>query len=287
MTARAFFLTNDGRVRAPWRILLFLAATVLCAFVVGSTLGPAIEWLLLGAGVRGATDTVVTVLALLAAHALMLRFVDRRPWDSVWLGGRAARPVAWGAGFAMGLAAIGIPVALLVAAGWMGWSPTPRGSWVGAALRTSIFLLPAALLEELFMRGYVMAAVREALGTWAAVLGTALVFALLHLRNPGASASSMVLVALAGVWLGVVVVSMRSLYAAWMAHFAWNWTMAVLFHTAVSGLWMETPDYRYVDAGPDWATGGQWGPEGGVPAGLGMVGGLTYLIARRKRREES
>ena len=62
----------------------------------------------------------------------------------------------------------------------------------------------------------------------------------------------------------------KSLYAAWMAHFAWNWTMAVVFHTAVSGYPMEAPGYRYVDAGPDWATGGDWGPEGGIPAALGM-----------------
>ena len=53
-------------------------------------------------------------------------------------------------------------------------------------------------------------------------------------------------------------------YAAWAAHFAWNWTMAVVFHVAVSGLPLESPGYRYVDAGPDWATGGSWGPEGGA-----------------------
>jgi hypothetical protein len=72
-----------------------------------------------------------------------------------------------------------------------------------------------------------------------------------------------------------------------MAHFAWNWTMAVLFHTAVSGLPLESPDYRYVDAGPDWATGGTWGPEGGAAGGLGMLGGLAYLYARRNSRRRN
>jgi hypothetical protein len=70
-----------------------------------------------------------------------------------------------------------------------------------------------------------------------------------------------------------------------MTHFAWNWTMAVVFHTAVSGYPLESPGYRYVDAGPDWATGGAWGPEGGIPAGIGMGGGAAaaYAIARRRR----
>jgi hypothetical protein len=72
-----------------------------------------------------------------------------------------------------------------------------------------------------------------------------------------------------------------------MAHFAWNWTMAVLFHAAVSGLPFESPGYRYVDAGPDWATGGEWGPEGGVPAAFAMIGGAWVLLRRRSRRTKS
>ena len=112
---------------------------------------------------------------------------------------------------------------------------------------------------------------------------TSVGFGLLHLANNGATVESLALVTLAGFFLAAVLYATRSLYAAWMAHFAWNWTMAVLFHSAVSGYPLESPRYRYVDAGPDWATGGDWGPEGGIPAGLGMIGGMTYLFARRPR----
>jgi hypothetical protein len=58
-------------------------------------------------------------------------------------------------------------------------------------------------------------------------------------------------------------------------------------HSDVSGIPFATPDYRVVDAGPDWATGGAWGPEGGVPAALGLVSATIYLYLRRRRREES
>jgi uncharacterized protein len=92
-------------------------------------------------------------------------------------------------------------------------------------------------------------------------------------------------VTLAGFFLAAVLYVTRSLYAAWTAHLAWNWTMAVIFHAAVSGYPMEAPGYRYVDAGPDWATGGPWGPEGGLPAGLGMCAGIAYLLIRRRRSE--
>jgi len=84
-----------------------------------------------------------------------------------------------------------------------------------------------------------------------------------------------------------VLLATRSLYAAFAAHLAWNWTLVGLMHASVSGIPFTTPDYRVVDAGPDWATGGVWGPEGGVPAALGLVAATIYLYLRRERREES
>lgn len=287
MSVRSLLLTDDGVLRAPWRIIGFIAAAGLCGFVAASVFGRGIEWVLVRAGVRGATGFCVLALALIGAHVVMVRFVDRRPWSFVLLGRESARPMAWLGGFALGALAIGVPTALLAAVRWLDHRPAAPGSWIAAAARVSVFLLPAALWEELLLRGYVLSVLRESVGAWSAVLATSLVFGLLHLTNPGANVESTVLVTLAGIFLAVVVLATRSVYAGWMAHFAWNWTMAVVFHTAVSGLPVETPNYRYVDAGPDWATGGPWGPEGGAPAGLGMLGGLTYLIARQRRREET
>lgn len=287
MSARSLFLNDAGGLRAPWRIIGFIAAAGLCGFVAAALFGRPIESVLVRLGVRGATNAYLTVLALLGAHAIMLSWVDRRPWSFVWLGSEAARPAAWLGGFALGALAIAAPIVALAAVHWLRREPATAGSWAGAALRVSALLLPAALLEELLVRGYILAVLRQAAGAWPAVLATSLAFGVMHLANPGVTVETTVLVTLAGIFLGVVVLGMRSLYAGWMAHFAWNWTMAVVFHTAVSGLPVETPNYRYVDAGPDWATGGPWGPEGGVPAGIGMLGGLTYLIARQRRRGET
>jgi len=152
-------------------------------------------------------------------------------------------------------------------------------------VRVSMLLLPAALFEELVARGYILSVLKEWWGwTWA-IVATSVAFGLFHLSNNGVTAESVALVVLAGFFLAGVLYATKSLYAAWMAHFAWNWTMAVVFHTAVSGYPLEAPGYRYVDAGPDWATGGEWGPEGGIPAGLGMGAGagLAYLLSRRRR----
>ena len=291
MNARQVFIGTTGALRAPWRVVVFAAASIASLIIASATVGPILTGVFGVVGLRGvSTQEWVVVAGLLGGTTICLRWIDKRPWSDVWLDRSAARPSVLGYGFAIGALAIGIPICLLVGAHWLRERPGSAGSWIAAALRVSFVLLPAALLEELLTRGYILSVLREAWG-WSWAIGvTSVGFGLLHLQNPSASVGSVTLVTLAGFFLAGVLYATKSLYAAWAAHFAWNWTMAVAFHTAVSGIPMEAPRYRYVDAGPDWATGGDWGPEGGIPAGLGMIGGIAYFFVRRRRepaREET
>jgi membrane protease YdiL (CAAX protease family) len=147
-----------------------------------------------------------------------------------------------------------------------------------------VFFLPQSLSEELMSRGYLFATAREAIGWRGALLLTSAIFGALHWWNPGADFRTTALVTLAGIFLGGILLLTDSLYAAWMAHFAWNWSMAAVLHTAVSGLPFTAPGYEVMDTGPDWATGGSWGPEGGAGAALGMIAGLWLLLEWRRRR---
>ncbi|HEY4218234.1 MAG TPA: type II CAAX endopeptidase family protein [Gemmatimonadaceae bacterium] len=284
MSWRRLFFSETGGLRAPWRILVFAAACFVALIAAASILGPIITGLFSLLGIRGVSNEWwIEALSMLIGTAVALRYVDKRPWSEVWLGHDAARPSLFVVGFVIGLLAIGIPIVLLIGAHWLRRDPGGAGSWLGASVRITLMLLPAALFEELLTRGYILSVLQQWIGwTWA-VITTSVGFGLLHLANNGVTVESIALVTLAGFFLAAVLYATRSLYAAWMAHFAWNWTMAVLFHSAVSGLPMESPDYRYVDAGPDWATGGDWGPEGGIPAALGMGGAMVYLVARRRR----
>jgi len=286
LNGRAWLFAANGRLRAPWRIVVFLAAVYCCGIAASILVAPIVSLLYRIVGLRVASDGWVIVAVLLAGHYVALRFIDRSGWAEVWLDRVAARPALLARGFLLGGLSIGVPTVVLIAAGWLALRASAHEAIVPAVLRVSMFLLPAAFYEELATRGYIFTALRESLGAGTALVVTSVGFGLLHLQNAGANVQSIGLVILAGFFLGGVLLATRSLYAAWMAHFAWNWTMAVLFHTAVSGLPLESPDYRYVDAGPDWATGGVWGPEGGAAGGLGMLGGLAYLYARRNSRRK-
>ena len=225
---------------------------------------------------------VLTFAPSFLATVYMMRRADPQPWSWAALGREAARPVTVIGGLLIGAVTIALPIGLLIAIGWVAFTKSVPGDPIMAGLVLALFFAPAALAEELLLRGYAFAALRERWSPSIAIGFTSLVFGILHAGNPGANGLSIALVTLAGIFLGVVLVATNSLYAAWAAHFAWNWVMVGVFHANVSGYPFPTPVYRMVSTGPSWATGGRWGPEGGLVAGLAMLLGigLMYWFAR-------
>lgn len=235
---------------------------------------------------RGVLVQWLTLTSTLIATYVMLRRVEKLPWSTIGLHRAAAAPPVLATGTAYGALAIGVASLMLVAVQQLQIVPAPDGSWWGTAGRAIAILLPAAFFEELFIRGYAFSVLRRMGGWKMALLVTSVVFGLLHAANPGANAQSILSVIVAGFFLGAVFLATGSLYAAGAAHFAWNWVMAGLLHTPVSGLEMPTPDYRTIDAGPDWLTGGPWGPESGFATVAIMFVVLFYLHQRHLRRME-
>ncbi len=289
MSASALFLSAQGRLRSGWRAALFLV--LFTTFAEIAQVIVAIPGMVLparDAGTIVATEIPLTwvsiVVAGLAAHLVMLAFVDRVGWDYADLGARARALPGVAGGFALGALAIGVPCGVLLALGWLGVVSEPgRGSAMWRELATVLaVLIPAAFAEELLVRGYLLSALADGMGRFWALLATSIAFALMHASNPGMAPGALLVVGLAGVFLGAVRFATSSLYAAWAAHLAWNLVLGVLLHALVSGTSMAAAGWRTLDTGPDWATGGAWGPEGGVAAAAGLLVATWYLIGRRR-----
>jgi membrane protease YdiL (CAAX protease family) len=268
------------------RVVAFVVLVVVCTTIAVLMLSPVLTWLAARAGQRLRVDYYGQLAGIALATWIMLRGVDHRPWADVDLGDAAARPYLFATGWLIGMTAILATCAMLYVAGLLRFVPTMLDSgWSGAAVRVTLVLLPAALAEEMASRGYLLTVLRERIGTRGAIAVTSAGFGLLHLSNPGWTLVSLAIVMLAGVLLAVVRVALGSIYAAWMAHLAWNWVMAVPLHAYVSGQRLEAPGYRAVTEGPAWLSGGRWGPEGGLVAALGMSVVLGYFYARHRREE--
>ena len=236
-------------------------------------------------GLRLIVHPLIYVAGFLAAHHFVLGKVDKTSWAFVGLDRPALSPRFLTLGLAFGALAIALPVTVFLALGYFDVRAAPDGSWTGTALRASALLLPAAFAEELLTRGYIFAVLKEAAGWRVAAAVTSVAFALLHLANPDGSWLSITVVLLAGLYLSGILLVTGSLYAATAAHFAWNWMIAAGMHMDVSGIpVVGSPDYRIVETGPDWLTGGGWGPEGGLAAVIGLSLGVFVLVLLARRR---
>jgi uncharacterized protein len=267
-----------------WRAITFYAICIAALFLI-QTLVQVVG------GMRrvdpqNAAFQWTTFLSALIATWVMLRKIDKLPWSEVGLDRRAAAPGIVVKGALYGGLTIGLASLVLLSVHMLRVDPGVPGSWWAEAGHSTLLLLPAAFFEELFIRGYVFAILRRAAGWKVALIVTSIVFGLLHVANPGADSESILAVIVAGFFLGAILLVTRSLYAAGAAHFAWNWVMSGALHIAVSGLPSADPDYKVVDSGPDWLTGGPWGPEGGIAAVAAMFVVLFYLFARYQRQME-
>jgi uncharacterized protein len=286
LNAASLLLTPERRLRAPWRIVLFLIV-LFGALIISTAIEGLADIVITSRGYEPLVSDWGVPIGTLLATAVMLKWVDGKGWNYVGLDRAAAQPKVLATGTIYGLAAIAVPSLLLLLIGELRWEASTPGSSIAAAGISFANLLPAAFGEELLLRGYIFAVLLEAVAWRLTLISTSIVFGLLHVANPGADAQSIAIVMLAGFFLGSVFLATRSLWATTLAHFIWNWFMAAGLHTPVSGIEVSTPDYRVVDAGPDWLTGGAWGPEGGLAAAVGMFGVMIYLHARQLRRMES
>jgi hypothetical protein len=267
-----------------WRIVAFYAICIVALVVLQALAGA-----MAGLGRVDSQNVLfqwISLASVIFTTWIMLRGVDKLPWREVGLDRAAASPPVLIKGAALGGLTIGAASLLLLSTHMLRIDPSAPGSWWGEAGRSTMILLPAGFFEELFIRGYVFAILRRAAGWKTALIVTSIVFGLLHMANPGADSESILAVIVAGFFLGAILLVTRSLYAAGAAHFAWNWVMSGALHVAVSGVPSRDPDYRVVDSGPDWLTGGPWGPEGGVAAVAAMFVVLFYLYGRHLRRME-
>src|SRR5256885_2043268 len=138
-------------------MLVFAAIGIAVSAILRRAAGVLDEW----SGVPASGNEASITLAVIGAHFVMLRWVDRRPWSYVWLGDDAAgrRQLLFGA--MSGALPIAAASLALLAMGWLTIESYAPGSWIVAALKITSLLAPAAFFEEMLSRGYIFAALKD------------------------------------------------------------------------------------------------------------------------------
>ncbi len=127
--------------------------------------------------------------------------------------------------------------------------------------------LSSGVFEELLHRGTIFRNVEEMLGSWIALVVSALFFGFRHLGNAdGNIVGAMAITIEAGVLLAAVYLLTRRLWLSIGFHVAWNFTQSGVFSGSVSGAFEQPGLFRAIIEGPELLTGGKFGMEATVIA---------------------
>ena len=224
-------------------------------------------------------STVLAVLPFLLAYWLLAKFIERRPLREFdW---RRSPQLLWGL-----LAAL-LLFTLVTAELWAANVYSISG--VGAAPLWTLFLLTAVvpgITEEIISRGILFRLTEEGLGTWIALLVSALFFGFAHITNPGATAWSSLAISIeAGLLFGLLYHVTRSLWWCIGLHAGWNFVQGAVFGIPVSGIKVDGLFESRLH-GPDWLDGGGFGAEASVLTVL-TCGVISLWLLQRMLRARS
>ena len=154
---------------------------------------------------------------------------------------------------------------------------------------TFICVVIQSSAEEMLTRGYIYQAHAERYPVWFAVLANSVVFAALHLGNPGMTVLSFVELLMSGISLSLVVYARKSLWMAFGCHAMWNFTQSIIFGLPNSGIVSEG-SFLHLDAASDsifYDSG--FGVEGTIISVLSecaLIGWCFYIIMRDKKKKD-
>jgi membrane protease YdiL (CAAX protease family) len=245
----------------PARFVIFAVLFVAAMFLIGGlmhALGFVTHATALSEGVA---QFAMRALAPLLAYLVLVKGIERRSLDE--LAPRKLLPQGL-FGIVAGALLFGTVVGVLWSLG--SYRVTvfdPQAAWLPPLLTAG---LGAGIGEEIMFRGVLFRVVEEDLGTWAALLVSALFFGFAHAGNPGATVWSSAAIAIeAGLLFALLYHLTRSLPLCMGVHAAWNFCQGTVYGIPVSGIkadgWLVS-----TRTGPDWLSGGVFGAEASVVA---------------------
>jgi membrane protease YdiL (CAAX protease family) len=281
MDLAAVFLLPDGRLRAGWRLILFLVIFVAAAFLFhGAASAFFRDQTFISQTALLAAASVAGLAAVCAATWMMMSLLEHEPFGAVGLAlqQQSLREMAFGIAGGAGL------VGTVTIAEWAVGAIHFEMPGGGAALALISFagsagiLIVSAASEELLFRGYPFQRLVEGTNGYVALAISSAIFGSLHRLNPHSTNLSVVNTMLAGALLSLAYLKTRALWLPIGFHFSWNWSLALL-GLPVSGVdlirmpWQAIPASSHI-----WVHGGDYGPEGGFVATLAILGGIVLLI---------
>jgi membrane protease YdiL (CAAX protease family) len=266
-----------GRLQPIWSFLLSVAfsfaAFVVCSFLAAAITG---DHILRFEGIF----RPLLVAALFGIYLWLLTVADQVEENRLAVLGFPLTS-GWKRQLAAGclLGTILTSLAVLAVAIWGDLGVTIHLN-TGTLLRVLVELIVlacGALAEEMMFRGYPFQRLEEAIGPVGSIGVFSVLFGIVHLTNPGASAWGLLNTVLIGIVLAIAYLRTRALWLPWGLHFGWNAMLGLVYGLPVSGLRLFNVLVHTSSKGPRWLTGGTYGIEASAPGAAAVVIGLIVV----------
>jgi uncharacterized protein len=134
--------------------------------------------------------------------------------------------------------------------------------------------------EEVLVRGWMLPVLAARYHRWVGIIISSLIFTALHALNPNTSALAFINLSLFGFFAAFYAMREGSLWGICALHSSWNWIQGNIFGFEVSGGSMGGGTIiKLMDTGPEWMTGGLFGPEGGLAVTITLIIGIIVIFA--------
>jgi len=147
-------------------------------------------------------------------------------------------------------------------------------------------MFTVAIIEEILVRGIIFRIMEEKLGSYISLTISSVLFGVLHLANPHSTLISSICITTAGFLMGTAFIYSRNLWMPIALHFAWNFTQSGIFGAITSGNEKTKSLLEAKIQGPEFITGGAFGPEGSIQTiAFCAIGTIIILILSRKQNK--
>lgn len=272
-----------SRWKAGWRILLFVLVFMSLSsfiFIVKPLLGDITKREFL-------SNYSLIIVAILSASAtisvyLCRKFIDRMSFSSLGLFLNTQSFKDLGFGFFLSGGMAGLFYLILYGLGFLdvhqvllhplnleslqseGWTQLISIFSLGTLMILLVEHILVGYWEELVFRGYIFQNLIKGVGIALAISISCMLYGLLHYSNPNATIlSSLIIIGFGFLRIyGLLITDM--LWLSMGMHIGWNFFQGPIFGFGASGHEMSSLIVHQFSGGPDYLTGGSFGPEGSI-----------------------
>jgi membrane protease YdiL (CAAX protease family) len=234
----------------------------------------------------------VVVISWTLAVWINRRYTDKRSFESLGLTFDGLAVKDFFVGLILSGLMVGIVFTILLISGLL---EVQEISWADGGippiLEILLFFLGIGLAvawsEELLFRGYLLQNLRDGIGIVWAVAIMSIYYGIVHMSNPNSTWLAGVIISIFGFLRIFPWLRTGQLWLGMGMHAGWNFFQGPIFGFGVSGYSTETLIKQNVLGGPDWITGGSFGPEAGIVVLPALLLGLVAVYLWTVKREHN